>query len=300
MSEKKKRTFQEVIKTEEIREEFKSILGGNYKGFLTSVENYFNQSPKIQDCEPYSIINGAKVTASLGLSLDPSLGQSFLVKTNVKKQITWSKLAQFQIGYKGLIQLGLRSNQYRSMNVSDVREDEFVSIDRLSGEIEFDWNQDQDERKKLKIIGYVAHFKLTSGFEKSSFMTEKELVEHGRTWSKTFNDKKGQWKKDFNGMAKKTVLKLLLNKYGPKTVEMQTAITSDQAVIEDFENNTLNYTDNAQKVDIEEQNAIKERQRIIDHIARSKTISMLEQVYEHIPDDEVAGLYLDKKNIINK
>lgn len=252
----KQRPFKDLIADPKVQERFDKMLGENSTAFLMSVLNCVQNNKQLAECEPQSVLMASAVAGTLNLPVDPSLGQAYIIPYNVNTKTPqgWVKVkkAQFQIGYKGLIQLGHRSKQFRGLNVSDVREGEFKSVNRLTGEFEFEWNQNQDERKNLPLVGYVAYFELVNGFSKAMYMTTKELHHHGRTYSKTYNNDKGRWKIDFEGMASKTVLKLLIDKFAPKTVEMQKAITTDQAIIENFEGNKLNYVDNNKIIDLEE------------------------------------------------
>jgi len=276
------------------------MLGENNGiSFLYSSLQVVQNDRGLMGADANSVLNAVSAIASMNLMIDPSFGQAFIATYKFKDGFVWKNLAQFQIGYKGLIELGHRSNQFKGLNTDDVRQGEFKSVDRMTGEIEFDWNQDQDERKKLPVIGYVAYFKLTNGFTKSLFMTIKEMKEHAEKWSKNYKDKDNGWQKDFDGMGRKTVLKLLLDKYAPKSTEMKRAIKFDQAIIDDIDGNKLNYIDNpntTQKIDLDEQNRLVERQRFLDHIASSKTIEVLEQCFEHIDenDQEIKTAY-DKK-----
>ena len=137
-------------------------------------------------------------------------------------------LAQFQIGYKGLIQLALRSGQFKNISVCEIYEGQIVSENPLKG-YEFDFSKKTSE----KVIGYAAYFGLLNGFEKTEYMSKEKAEIHGKKYSQTYKKGFGQWADDFDGMAKKTVLKLTLSKYAPLSVEMQRAIEFDQAVSND-------------------------------------------------------------------
>lgn len=301
----KEPTFFELIEQQETKDAFKEMLGERGGiSFLSQASQVIRKDIGLMRAESKSVLNAVSAIASLNLMIDPSFGQAFMSVYKVKEGFRWKELAQFQIGYKGLIELGHRTGQFRTINPSDVREGEFVKQDRMTGEIEFNWNQDQDGRKKLPVVGFVAYFELVNGFRKSLYMTMEEMKAHGMKWSSAFKDKEGGWQKDFEGMGKKTTLKLLLDKYAPKSPEMQRAIAFDQAVINDLGGNSLNYVDNPSnkpKVDKEEHNRQVEKQRILDHIKRAKSISGLEQCFEHIPDDETRNLYDEKlKQLVTK
>tara|TARA_R110000772_G_C13310310_1_gene440352 strand:- start:20795 stop:21679 length:885 start_codon:yes stop_codon:yes gene_type:complete len=284
-------TFKELIKIDSVKERFGEILGKGSAAFLVSVLNCVQNNDKLQACEPNSILMAAAVSATLKLPVDPSLGMAYI--------IPYGKKAQFQIGYKGIIDLCHRSQQFSLINVTPVYEGEFLEVDHLSGEYKFEWNQDQDERKKMKITGYVAFFKLLNGFSKSYYMTDLEVSAHGSKFSKTYNFASGIWKKDRVGMAKKTVLKLLLDKYAPKSVEMGMAFKTDQAVVESWDGEVLAYEDNPQTpLTLEQINEQQECNRAIKHISNAETIEVLEEVYPHIPTTEIRKMYDSKLEIL--
>lgn len=303
--EVKQRPFKDLLQDPKTKERFEEMLGKNAPSFLMSVLNCVQNSDKLAECEPQSILMASAVAGTLGLPIDPNLGQAYIIPYNVKiktpgKPDRWIKKAQFQIGYKGLIQLGHRSQQFKGLNSIEVREGEFKGIDRMTGEIDFEWIQDNDEREKLPIIGFVAFFKLINGFEKSMYMTSNQMTAHGKRYSKTF--KYGQWQDNFIGMGKKTVLKLLIDKYAPKSVEMQKAIKTDQSILADYEGNKLSYPDNDSNktITLDEQNAIESKRRLKNHINISKSIEQLEQCENHIIDQDDQDLYDLKKEELLK
>lgn len=241
----KQRPFKDLIGDPKVTERFQEMLGKNATPFLMSVLNCVQNNEKLSKAEPQSVLMASAVAGTLNLPIDPNLGQAYIIPYNLRikeagKPDRWEMRAQFQIGYKGLIQLGHRSRQFLALNVTEVREGEFKGIDRMTGKTEFDWIQDNDEREKLPIIGFVSYFKLTNGFEKSWWMSTKQMTAHGMKYSKTF--KVGQWQNDFIGMGKKTALKLLVDKFAPKSVDMQKAITNDQGVFD--ADGEMKYLDN--------------------------------------------------------
>lgn len=288
--------FKELIEQEETKELFREMLGDRSTAFLNTALSLVIHDPQgLGKAEPKSVLNAVSAVASLDLLLDPSFGQSFITCYKVKEGIRWIVYAQFQIGYKGLIELGLRSNQFYTLNTSDVREGEYRGQDRLTGEIGFEWFDDQDERKNKKVVGYVAFFQLTNGFRKSLFMTVKEMQEHAKKWSKTNDskDKEKGWGSDFDGMGLKTVLKLLLDRYAPKSTEMKKAIKFDQAVIEDIRGEKLNYVDNpnptekSRNENLKTSNETAVKNRVLNHIKNSKTIEQLKECESSIKDDNL-------------
>lgn len=265
MSETKEitqRPFKFLIEDVKVKERFEKMLGDNATAFLMSALNVVSNNNKLQEADPQSVLMACAVSATLNLPVDPNLSMAFIVP--------YAGKAQFQIGYKGLIELGHRSQQFLALNVTDVREGEYKGIDRMSGKMEFDWIQNNDERYALPEVGYLAYFKLVNGFEKSFYMTVSEIEKHAKKYSKSFNHKDGQWKKNKPGMSKKTVLKLLIDRWAPKSVEMRKAIQADQAVIGDWEGNKLKYPDNATTIDPEE--LIKEQEAKIRELLDDPTV----------------------------
>lgn len=251
------RPFKDLIGDPKVTERFEKMLGDNSTAFLMSVLNCVQNNDKLQQADPQSVLMASAVAGTLNLPIDPNLGQAYIIPYNVKTKDengkdVWVVKAQFQIGYKGLIQLGHRTRQFKAMNVVDVRKSELVEVNRLTGEYIFEWNQDQDARKELPVIGYVSYFGLTNGFSKMMYMTVKEINQHAKTYSKTYGNEFGRWTIDFDGMAKKTTLKLLLDKYAPKSVEMQKAISNDQGVFD--ADGSMKYLDNPknQPIDLDE------------------------------------------------
>ncbi len=158
------------------------------------------------------------------------------------------------MGYKGYIQLAMRTAQYKTINAIEVYEGEIRRTNRLTGEIEF--NEDKSLIKRNKVVGYVAYFKLINGFEKTLYMSKEEMEKHAKNYSQTYKSEKNWvrekslWTTNFDDMATKTILKRLLSKYGILSIEMQTAITNDQAVIN--EDGSPEYVDNEVAQEIEE------------------------------------------------
>ncbi len=191
----------------------------------------------------------------LNLPMEKQFGYAYVVPYNTKitriingREVQeWINQAQFQMGYKGYIQLAQRSGQYLDMSVSDVKENELVNYDRLKGTT-FNWIQNEDEREKLPIIGYVSYFKMVNGFEKTLYMTKEQMENHFMKYSKTYAKNKSFYIATFDEMALKTVLTSLLRKWGIMSVELQQAYKSDQAVI--TTNDEKIYIDNDSNISI--------------------------------------------------
>ena len=218
------RKFNADLTNEKTQAYLSSVLGAKKSSFVNNLVALVSNNVKLQECEPTTLMFAAMKATALDLPLDPNLGYAYVIP--FKDNRAGTTLAQFQIGSKGFIQLAMRSSQFKTINVSDVREGEIKTVDRLSGEISFDW---KEERENLPVIGYVAFMKLLNGFEKSLYMTSSEIATHGKKYSKTYTF--GVWQDNFGAMAEKTVLKRLMSKYAPLSVEMQQAVMSDQAVL---------------------------------------------------------------------
>lgn len=244
-----KKELSTLLNSDNVKNRLKEILGERASTFTTSLMQIVKSSEKLSQCEPNSIIGAAMTSATLDLPLNNNIGFAYIIPFNEKqKNGGYIQKAQFQLGYKGFIQLAQRSGQFKTLNVTEVKEGEISFFDRMTGDIEFNWFQNPTERNKRKTIGYVAYFRLLNGFEKNLFMTIEDLNIHAKKFSKTFKGGFGLWKDDFDSMAKKTVLKLLLSKYAPLSVEMRTAVITDQASFNDVEDlDNLSYVDNEEK-----------------------------------------------------
>ena len=242
--ETKANTLATLLAVPNIKERFHQMLGKKAAGFMSSVISVTNQNQLLQTADPMTIISAAAIAASLDLPVNPSLSFAHIVPYKDGK--TGKYVAQFQMGWRGFVQLAMRSGKYETINVTEVYDGELVKNNRHTGRMEF------DELKKTsdKIIGYVAYFKLINGFEKYLYMTTEQVTAHGQKYSKSFGSDYGQWKKNFDSMAKKTVLKMLLSKFGLLSIEMERAVETDQAVVKDIDG-TPSYIDNNNVIDAE-------------------------------------------------
>lgn len=221
-----------LMSNDAVKAKFQEILGKNSNAFISTVTTIATTT-KLSECEPRSILSAAIAAASLNLQVTPSLGFAAIVP--------YGRSAQFQIMSKGLIQLALRSGQFKTINVTEIYEGELATENRLTGEFDF-----SGKRKSETVVGYAAYFELLNGFSKSLYMTVEQIRAHGKRYSKTYDFSGSSWKSNFEGMAKKTVLKLLLARYAPLSVEMQSAITQDQATMtvnDDLELTQFTYVD---------------------------------------------------------
>jgi recombination protein RecT len=205
----------------------------------------------------------AMMGAVLDLPINQNLGFAYIVPYGDK--------AQFQIGVRGLVQLAQRSGQFKTISSTPVYDGQLKSQDPLKG-FEFDWSAKTSD----KVIGFVAYFSLINGFEKTLFMSIDEVSTHGKKYSKTFGNKYGVWQTDFNAMGEKTVLKRLLSKFAPLSIDMQKAIVVDQSVIKDAETLDVQYVDN------EETPLDKERERMFKFIEKAKSLEQLDELNQAI------------------
>ena len=235
-------TLKSMINDERTKNKFKEMLGNKAAGFLTSLMNTTNGNVQLQQADPNSILKAGAIAATLDLPIDPNLGFAYIVPYNNKGK----NEAQFQMGYKGFVQLAIRTGQYKRINVTELYEGQFESYDPITDELKYNL----DNRLSDEITHYVAYFQTINGFEKYNVMSKEEIETHAKKFSKTYSYKGSSWQTNFNTMAKKTVLKLLLSKFGILSIEMQTAQKADQAVIREFDKNNIEveYVDNENNI----------------------------------------------------
>jgi recombinase, phage recT family len=235
-------TLKSMINDERTKNKFKEMLGNKAAGFLTSLMNTTNGNAQLQQADPNSILKAGAIAATLDLPIDPNLGFAYIVPYNNKGK----NEAQFQMGYKGFVQLAIRTGQYKRINVTELYEGQFESYDPITDELKYNL----DNRLSDEITHYVAYFQTINGFEKYNVMSKEEIENHAKKFSKTYSYKGSSWQTNFNTMAKKTVLKLLLSKFGILSIEMQTAQKADQAVIREFDKNNIEveYVDNENNI----------------------------------------------------
>lgn len=196
------------------------------RNFVANITTAVSNNPALQKCDAGSIISAGLMAESLKLSLSNSLGYCYLIPYGDK--------AQFQVGYKGFIQLAERTGQYQKIGTNEVREGEYKGRDRF-GEPIIEWSDDEDK----PVVGYEAYMLLNNGFEKRIYWTKEKCEKHGKRYSKSYSK---LWTSDFDTMAQKTVLKHLISKWGVMSIELQKALQSDQAVIK--EDGSFDYVDN--------------------------------------------------------
>lgn len=219
--------------------------------FIASISSAVATNQALQECDAGTILSGALLGESLNLSPSPQLGQYYLVPFNDSKKSC--KVAQFQLGYKGYIQLAIRSGQYKKLNVLAIKKGELVRYDALNEEIEVNLIEDEEERENAETIGYYAMFEYTNGFRKSLYWSKSKMQKHALKYSKGYSAHKGYtyWEKDFDGMAYKTMLRQLISKWGIMSIDMQQAVEKDMATINT--DGTYEYVDNEEDTIIEQE-----------------------------------------------
>lgn len=240
--------LRENLGKSEMQKKFRDILGEKAPQFMASIVNAVTRSDKLRECQPESVINAAMIAATYDLPIDANLGFSAIVPYKDKGK----NVAEFQVMYRGFIQLAIRSGEYQDMNCSEVYADELLSYNPITGEVVF---TDDFARTKMRaygdprnIIGYYAWFRLNMGFSHGLYMTRAEMENHARRYSASYKLdlqngwRSSKWSQDFDAMAKKTVIKRLLSKWGILSIDMQGAIRDDQKVY-DAEGNGA-YLDN--------------------------------------------------------
>lgn len=228
------------LNSTDISKQLDEILGARKSTFVTSLIQIANSNDLLKNAEPKSVFNAGLLATSLNLPLNNSLGHAYIVPFKNNKTNTTE--AQFQIGYKGLQQLAMRTGLYLDIDAKVVYEGQYVEDDSFKG-YHFNWKG----KKSDNVVGYASYFRLKNGFESLHYMSKEDLEKHASRYSQTYKRGFGNWKDDFDKMGLKTVIKLLLNSgKAPLSIEMENAIKADQSVIDDYENGTIDisYVDN--------------------------------------------------------
>lgn len=245
--------FSVAIQSDTYKNLINNTLGDKDRAsrFIASISSAVATNPALQECDAGTILSGALLGESLNLSPSPQLGQYYLVPFNDSKR--GCKVAQFQLGYKGYIQLAIRSGQYKKLNVLAIKKGELIKYDPLSEEIEVNLIEDEEERENAETIGYYAMFEYTNGFRKSLYWSKSKMEKHALKYSTGYKAKKGYtyWEKDFDGMAYKTMLRQLISKWGIMSIDMQQAVEKDMATINT--DGTYEYVDNEEDTIIEQE-----------------------------------------------
>ena len=252
-------TFSMFLTSDAVKNVINQVIGNNAQAFMTNILSAVTNNPALQACDKMTLLNSAFLCESLKLSPSPQLGQFYIVPFNDKKNNR--TVATPQIGFKGYIQLAIRSGYYKKLNVVEVKEGELVKYDPLSEEIEVRLIEDDTIREKTPTIGYYAMFEYSNGFKKIMYWSKKKMESHADKYSAAFSMAKYNdlqagkippadlwkyssfWYKNFDEMAKKTMLRQLISKWGIMSIELQKAIQSDMAVV-DQNGNPQIYVDN--------------------------------------------------------
>lgn len=253
-----KQTFSAFLATDAMKKKINEMVGGkDGQQFVTAIISAVSTNPQLKECENSSIVSAALLGQALKLSPSPQLGQYYIVPFNNSDR--GCKVAQFQLGYKGYIQLAIRSGQYKKINVLAIKEGELIEYDPLNEEIKVNLIEDEELREQAETIGYYAMFEYMNGFRKTIYWTKQKMEAHALKYSKGYKAKKGYtfWEKDFDGMAYKTMLRQLISKWGIMSVDMQTAMEKDMAVIK--ENGDYEYIDNnSNEIEVASSNNLSE------------------------------------------
>lgn len=255
----KPKTFSAFLTSDAIKHKINEMVGGrDGQRFITSIISAVSTNPALSECEHSTILSAAMLGESLKLSPSPQLGQYYMVPFKDKKR--GCKVAQFQLGYKGYIQLAIRSGYYKKLNVLAIKQGELIRFDPLEEEIEVNLVENDTEREALPTIGYYAMFEYQNGFKKAMYWSREKMMAHADKYSMAFSAKafeklqageipeKDLWKyssfwyKDFDGMAYKTMLRQLISKWGIMSIDLQKAMDGDMGTIN--EDGSVDYVDN--------------------------------------------------------
>lgn len=316
VKQNQKQTFSAFLAQDAMKMKINEMVGGE-KGqqFITSIISAVSTNPQLAECDNASIVSAALVGQALNLSPSPQLGQFYMVPFNDNKR--GCKVAQFQIGYKGYIQLAVRSGYYKKLNVLAIKEGELVKYDPLNEEITVNLIEDDELRENTQTIGYYAMFEYQNGFRKTMYWSKKKMLSHADKYSQAFNlnategkypkvsfadfetgkvPEKDIWKyssfwyKDFDGMAYKTMLRQLISKWGIMSIDLQTAMEKDMAEIK--EDGSYNYIDNSEEI-IEgnnEKNIVENIENIENTEEQPK-----EETKQSNQEEENVDFFFDKK-----
>lgn len=296
----KPRTVQAALQSPAIQKKLDELLGKKAASFCSTLVQISRNSSMLAKADPNSVIGAAITAATLDLPINPNLGFAYVVP--------YKSEAQFQMGYKGFIQLALRTGQYAALNDCVVPKGALVSYNELTGDLVIDF----DKAEEGEPDGYAFYFELVNGFKKTAFWSHAKVLAHAKRFSQAFRSGYGPWKDDFDSMALKTVVKNTLSKYGILSVEMQNAMESDQSVSHGLDDQGFDYADNAEETDnpLEkmapaedvkeepptsadvnevdtnaEQASAEKEEATKGEAATAKVIKSLEVIEKHRPDD---------------
>ncbi len=284
-------TTVQLFRKDTVRQQFEKLLGAKAQGFISSVLQVTTNSKLLEKADPMTILNAALTAASLDLPINQSLGYSYIVPFKGK--------AQFQIGWKGYVQLAQRTKQYKVINVVEVYENQFTSFNAMTEELTADFTIEGEG----KAVGYVGYFKLLNGFEKTVYWSRSKVEKHAKKYSQSYQRNSGVWadgEDGFTAMAKKTVVKLMLSQWGIMTIEMQTAQLADQAII--HKEGQYQYADNVH--DQKALNEDEELKRINGFLDKCESVDDVETLQESLADEDISKDALEaiksKKEFLSK
>lgn len=234
--------FEKAVNNDLVKSKFREVLGKNAEGFVGSLLSLVKNNEMLLKAAPNTVIAAAMQAATLKLPINQNLGLAYIVPYwNSKAE---ENQAQFQMGWKGFVQLAERTGQYKTINASVVYEGQIEDIDFITGNII------RGRKISDTVVGYVAYIEFLNGFSKTFYMSKEEVEAHARKYSQSYRKGYGVWKDNFDAMALKTVIKLLISKYGIMSIEMESsslarALAADQAIMEN-EDEAYTYTDNPQ------------------------------------------------------
>lgn len=210
------------------QDRFEKLLGQKTPAFISSILQIINGSKLLKNADATTVLNAAITAAVLDLPVNPNLGFAWIVPYRTNIDGVMVSAAQLQIGWKGFVQLALRTGQYKRINVTEVYENQFKSFNRLTEELIANF----DTVGEGEIVGYASYFQLLSGMEKMTYWSKEEVISHAKKYSKSYNNSGSPWKdKDqFHAMGKKTVLKNMISKWGIMSIDLQRAQLSDQSI----------------------------------------------------------------------
>lgn len=278
-------TLSGLVERPDIKARFEKMLGERAGTFLTSVLQIVASNELLKQADPISVLNGAATAATLDLPLNNSLGFVYLIPFNIKQSDGSKKVvATFVIGYKGLLQLAQRSAQYKNISATPIYQGQLINENPLTG-YTFDF-----KKKSNKVIGYAAHFSLVSGFEKTIYWTKEEVLSHAKKYSKTYGKQGSAWDTDEEDMACKTVLRQLIGKFGPMSIDYQKAEAIDETVYSDLTN------EQEQIADVVYTETDVEREKLTLAIDGANSPQELTELKMQIGADD----YLDLQDAIDK
>lgn len=263
----------ELFSAESVRAKFHELLGKKAQGFIVSVLQIVNSNELLKKASPASVYNAAATAAAMDLPINQNLGFAWIVP--------YKGQASFQMGWKGYVQLAQRTGLYKTIGATEVYENQIETIDYITKAVDF-----KNVAPEGAVVGFYAYFTLLNGFEKSYYLTKDQITHHAKKYSQSFKKNQGVWAEGedgFNAMAKKTALKLLLAGYGPLSIEMQTAVKVDQAVIQDENAEEVLYVDNEVETPAPD-TATTPNERAVNLINTAKSLEELNARVETMSD----------------